>query len=54
MDDIRVKLQNIIKGICKISFNDEKYNELFTKSSLDFIDDMGFDSFLMVQLIVEL
>lgn len=51
--DVDVKLKKIIKDIIRFDILDDNVEKMLDDSECDLMDDLGFDSLLMVQLIVE-
>lgn len=52
--NIDERLVNVIKKVCRLEVDDNYINKLIIDSDCDLMDELGFDSFLMVQLIVDI
>ncbi|MCM1244288.1 MAG: phosphopantetheine-binding protein [Roseburia sp.] len=51
---IKEKLDEVIADVARINFGNTKLSEQISKPDCDLMDDLGFDSLLMVELIVEI
>lgn len=49
-----MKLQKLVKRLCRINLDEEYFEKAFSSTECDLLDDFGFDSLLMVQLLVEI
>lgn len=48
------KLYGAIRTICKLNLDDEKFFEILSDSHCNLIEKLGFDSLLIVELILEI
>lgn len=53
-NEIKEKLDRVITNVARIDLGDTKLSEQISKPDCDLMDDLGFDSLLMVELIVEI
>lgn len=53
-NEIKEKLDEVIADVARIDFDNTKLSEQISKPDCDLMDDLGFDSLLMVELIDEI
>lgn len=53
-NEIKEKLDRVITDVARINLGNTRLSEQISKPDCDLMDDLGFDSLLMVELIVEI
>lgn len=52
--DNEEKLARIIKSVCRLDLNEQSFSEKLSFGHLNIMEDLGFDSILIVELVVKI